>query len=153
MPLAPSCNDISDNTSVGFRVWHKPLDSLNHNKLTLVSAGSGGRSFALCLAQALCAEWGQLSCARGFIISCPILFPSSVHPALSVGRRTKLRQEGVIDIMHLQRGNCCLTCVLALFVKPSSKPKRSGNMFLNCIKKKSKQSLILSSRVCSSVTD
>lgn len=43
MPLAPSCNGISDNTSVGFRVWHKPLDSLNHNKLTPVSAGSGER--------------------------------------------------------------------------------------------------------------
>lgn len=64
----------------------------------------------------------------------PILSTScTVHRP---GRRTKLRQEAVIDIMHLQRGNCSLICVLALFVKPSSKPKRSGNTFLKCIKKK-----------------
>lgn len=55
-------------------------------------------------------------------MSHPFPIPSASYTISRPGRRRKLRQEGVIDIMHLQRGNCCLTYVLGLFVK-ETKPK------------------------------
>lgn len=74
-----------------------------------------------------------------YLMSHPFPILSASYTIGRPGRRTKLRQEGVIDIMHLQRGNCCLTCVLALFVKPSSKEKWKCVSELN--KKKKDQTL------------
>lgn len=152
MPLAPSCNTISDNTSVGFRVWHKtfgfPKSQQTNNWFCTVSGGRG--VLHLFLAQTLSphSERGRLSCAgRLYLllsqrVAVAILCPSSLYLTLSVGwagiwQRYEAQTGGCDSHSEPAKGKllsdvCASSC---LFIKPSSKPKRNGNVFLNFVKK------------------